>query len=162
MSEEARIRKDRDTLVVAGTGVIAFGVWNVLKAVMVTYNSQDTLLEMLGDTENKDLVMIFLWLSLAVVLLAVFGISFYVGVSARKEGIGRKPRKYRVLACLMILPHFFSALTSVTYAFNDTNDDLEMVVSALVDVMGLYVMIDLVIAAFRVKKWMKENPGKIV
>ena len=41
---QVRLRKDRNTLVVVGAGVIAFGVWSVIKAVMYAAVNIETLL----------------------------------------------------------------------------------------------------------------------
>ena len=158
---DAKIRKNKDTLVVAGTGVIAFGVWNVLKSVML-FIEYRSVLEQSFEEEIRETGMTGLLILLILILLTVLGLNLYVGLAARVEGMGIKKRRYRVLACLMLTTHLSSALTSLLALFTVSDETLEDLVAIMIDIMGFFVLLDLVIAAFRIKKWMKQNDAETV
>jgi hypothetical protein len=152
----AELRKNKDTLVVTGTGVIAFGAWNVLKTVMLLVSNRE-LFEASFEEEQKELGMTLVWIILGGFMLVAFGFNLYVGLAARSEGMGKKKRKYRVLACLMLITHFMTAVFSVMGIFVEDEIDDEILVSTLIDVLGFFMLLDLVIAAFKVRRRMKEE-----
>ena len=152
---DAKFRKDKDTLVVTGTGAIAFGAWSVLKAVMVTVDASDELLKNV-DPEEHDLILMLAWIILGVILAGTFGLNLYVGLAARAEGMGKKKRKYRVLACLMLAGQLFLAVVSVVDTiFGDADE--EILVATLMDILGIFMLLDLVRAAYAVRHRMKEE-----
>ena len=155
---DAKFRKDKDTLVVTGTGVIAFGAWTVLKGTMILYNSRDTLLQQIeGITpEEQDFYMTLVWIIFGFFMFIILGLNLYVGLAAKAEGKGKKKRRYRILAILMLFFQVFMASLGVVDAFSGELDE-EILVSTLMDILGIFMLWDLVTAAFRVKRRMKEE-----
>lgn len=96
---QVRLRKDRNTLVVVGAGVIAFGVWSVIKAVMYAAVNIETLLV---TRSGERLSPAAFWIALAVIVAIELALRVYVGRSAIAEGRGvKKGALYIVLAILM-------------------------------------------------------------
>ena len=149
--KERKMRRYRNLLTVSGLGVIIFGLWSVLKTILLLFMKEGILSEIPDDT----FVRVMFFLILGGILLVDVLIRLYVGLSARAEGFGKKKGYgYVVIAILMAL----ASLTSLVLIFFDTNEQSlwELIVSVIVEATSLVVTIELLVAAFTVKKLKKE------
>lgn len=149
--KERKMRRYRNLLTVSGLGVIIFGLWSVLKTILLLFMKEGILSEIPDDT----FVRVMFFLILGGILLIDVLIRLYVGLSARAEGFGKKKGYgYVVIAILMAL----ASLTSLVLIFFDTNEQSiwELIVSVIVEATSLVVTIELLVAAFTVKKLKKE------
>ena len=149
--KERKMRRYRNLLTVSGLGVIIFGLWSVLKTILLLFMKEGILSEIPDDT----FVRVMFFLILGGILLVDVLIRLYVGLSARAEGFGKKKGYgYVVIAILMAL----ASLTSLVLIFFDSNEQSiwELIVSVIVEATSLVVTIELLVAAFTVKKLKKE------
>ena len=149
--KERKMRRYQNLLTVSGLGVIIFGLWSVLKTILLLFMKEGILSEIPDDT----FVRVMFFVILGGILLIDVLIRLYVGLSARAEGFGKKKGYgYVVIAILMAL----ASLTSLVLIFFDTNEQSlwELIVSVIVEATSLVVTIELLVAAFTVKKLKKE------
>ena len=149
--KERKMRRYQNLLTVSGLGVIIFGLWSVLKTILLLFMKEGILSEIPDDT----FVRVMFFLILGGILLFDVLIRLYVGLSARAEGFGKKKGYgYVVIAILMAL----ASLTSLVLIFFDSNEQSiwELIVSVIVEATSLVVTIELLVAAFTVKKLKKE------
>lgn len=149
--KERKMRRYQNLLTVSGLGVIIFGLWSVLKTILLLFMKEGILSEIPDDT----FVRVMFFVILGGILLVDVLIRLYVGLSARAEGFGKKKGYgYVVIAILMAL----ASLTSLVLIFFDTNEQSlwELIVSVIVEATSLVVTIELLVAAFTVKKLKKE------
>ena len=149
--KERKMRRYQNLLTVSGLGVIIFGLWSVLKSILLLFMKEGILSEIPDDT----FVRVMFFLILGGILLVDVLIRLYVGLSARAEGFGKKKGyAYVIIAILMAL----ASLTSLVLIFFDTNEQSlwELIVSVIVEATSLVVTIELLVAAFTVKKLKKE------
>lgn len=149
--KERKTRRYQNLLTVSGLGVIIFGLWSVLKSILLLFMKEGILSEIPDDT----FVRVMFFLILGGILLIDVLIRLYVGLSARAEGFGKKKGYgYVVIAILMAL----ASLTSLVLIFFDSNEQSlwELIVSVIVEATSLVVTIELLVAAFTVKKLKKE------
>lgn len=156
--KEVKLRRYENLLTLSGLGVIAFGAWSVLKALLFMLYRGEVFEPMLADIADNRLAKLLVFVIVAVVLLFVFAVRLYVGLSARAEGHGRKKGVvYVVIAILMAL---FSVLSLLSIFFDSEarlkNSMLEIIVSFVVETTSLIVIVELLVAAFTVKKLRKE------
>ena len=106
---ETELRRRRSELLTLGFGIIAFGVWSVLKTYLYTW--VDPLIENVDVEEQyKTAATILGYVMITIVLAMDLGLRLYVGMSARAEGLGKKKgRAYIVVAALMLLVTIFFA-----------------------------------------------------
>ena len=101
--------------------------------------------------------MQLLCIIVAAVLVIDISLRLYVGLSARAEGFGRKHgRVYLVVAALMIVCFAALIVLSITFFSLDNYDSvLDAVINFAVDLTSLITLIELFVAAIRVKKLTK-------
>lgn len=98
---ERELRRNQNLLYCVGTGVIMFGLWSVIKGIMTLFLQKDELIVMLETVKASltpdqadyfvstfTLVCIIIGIIIGVLLL----MHICVGLSARKEGMGRRKR----------------------------------------------------------------------
>lgn len=149
--KERKMRRYQNLLTVSGLGVIIFGLWSVLKSILLLFMKEGILSEIPDDT----FVRVMFFVILGGILLVDVLIRLYVGLSARAEGFGKKKGyAYVFIAILMAL----ASVASLVLIFFDTNDQSigELIVSVIVEATSLVVTIELLVAAFTVKKLKKE------
>lgn len=146
---QVQLRKNQNTLVVIGLGVIAFGIWSVIKSVLLNVFSGQPLE---GISEEETAVKVIFWILLVGSLAIDLRLRFYVGLSAINEGRGRKKRKaYIVWAFFMA---FMSALAVVaglaTIRYSEAIGT--MIVMIVVETTSCVLLVEMALAALKVKK----------
>lgn len=149
--KEIKMRRYQNLLTVSGLGVIIFGLWTVLKTILLLFMQED----MLDDLPDGLFFRVLFFVIIAMILLIDFSLRLFVGLSARSEGFGKKMGYgYIVVAILMAL----ASLASLVMIFFDAEyrSLLELIVSFIVEGTSMIVTIELLVAAFTVKKLKKE------
>ena len=148
---QIRLRKNQNTLVAVGWGVIVFGIWSVIKGVLVTAFNTETLAEV---SEQGTPAVLMFWAILAVFLAIDLWLRLYVGLSAINEGKGKKKRwGYIILALFMAL--FGFALLVVTVVLIGRNEEESMmraIVSIVVDLTSGITFVEMAVSAIKVKR----------
>ena len=111
-SQQARLRRLQDTLIIAGDAVIAFGAWGLLKAaIFLILADSETRSELFGSVNET--MMIYVIIVLGVMVCIDLSVRLFIGLSARSEGRGNKKHPfYLVVASLAALVNAFSAITT--------------------------------------------------
>jgi len=157
---ERKLRHLENNLVVAGTGLLAFSVWSIIRTLLflLTYRQELTnYIEQLVEEEGTEvppaLVIIVVIILFALVVLPYI----IIGRSARTEGMGKKRKKfYIVLAIIMLIPQILIVITSISSVFGaEEGSLLEAIITAMIDVTTFCVLLETVITAIRVKKYRK-------
>ncbi len=144
-----------------GGGVIAFGVWSVVK--MIMYFAVDPLKYFRFDDIPQEIwlyVMVFVYGVIVLLAGLDVGLRIYIGLSARAEARGKKKsRVYIIVAALMAAGNLLLFLgTLVTLAFDPetaTDNILDTLVSAIVDITAQITLIELVFTARNVQRLRK-------
>ena len=150
---QIQLRKNQNTLIVVGLGVIAFGVWSVIKSVLLTTLTGDTLANI---TEQGTAVTVAFWIMLGIVLAIDLRLRLYVGLAAINEGRGRKKRKaYIVWAFLMA---FMGALAVVIGLATIGSSEAigTTVVTVIVETTSCVLLVEMALAALKVKKLCRQ------
>ena len=149
--KERKLRRYQNLLTVSGLGVIIFGLWSVLKTILLFFLKEGAF----GELPDETVYRVILLAIIGGILLVDMMVRLYVGLSARAEGFGKKKGYgYIVVGILMAL----LSLASLVMIFFDASEKsiTEMIVSFIVEATSLVVTIELLIAAFTVKKLKKE------
>lgn len=107
----AKIRKHQTTLICSGLAVIAFGIWSIVRALLVFWFNMTRVRSVVSEqmpAEGLDLSPETI-ITISVIVVFVFLIldlffRFYVGLSALSEGRGKYKRStYIVLSVLFLV-----------------------------------------------------------
>ena len=150
---ERLLRKNQNTLVIVGKGVIAFGVWTVVKAVLSAM-LMDDIEKAIQRTETGETVPVLaVYAVFAVILLLLLWLRVSIGRAAIAEGRGRKSRWfYLVLAGLMALVDLAALIGSFVWVKDSYKTVTDLVVTVVVELTSIVTTAELVLSAIRVKR----------
>lgn len=156
---EKELRRQQSTLRSLGSGVIAFGLWEAIKPLLIIILAPDE--EIKASMANLTVPqMLFVVLIVAVILLLAMSFRFWMGLSARAEGLGkRRGPLYMVVAFIAfgVQTILFVMALWVLPTRNFTEEPLLSALASLV-VEGTSVCItgELAFAARKVKRLKKQ------
>lgn len=156
---EKKLRRMESNLVISGTGLITFMVWEFIRVLMIVYSYKDEVMELLRQDENydwEDMSLPVMLLLFGLILIVIALPYLYVAKCARDEGRRKKSRRvYIVIAIILLIPQAISAIYSVVDVFM-SDDIFVSAVTATIDITVLAVLAETVTTAIRVKKYRKE------
>ena len=161
------------TMVIVGTGIIVFGAWAALKMIsMVLLRTNETVRDtrrMLfygQDGISDKEVLIWIIFITAVYVLIELGVRVYVGSHAIAEGRGHgSGRLYLVFTMMLIFAGSLAVLLDAYVVLVNlvgggvSEGELtrrDAGTSLVIDLTSLVMTIEMMVAAFRVKKHKKE------
>lgn len=149
-SQQVRIRRLQDTLIIAGDAVIAFSAWGLVKAALfLMFADSDRVSRLLSSVDESLLVYVFAFVGILVLIDSAARV--FVGISARAEGRGKKKGVfYLVVAVLAAIGNAFSAVATALgpgYALST----LDMMVTIAVEVTALAALMLVVYSAVRLR-----------
>ena len=162
-STAAEIRQRRINMTTLGMGVIAFGVWSILKVYL--YILVDAMpLDLTGiPPELAGAIKTFTYVFITFFLLIDLALRLYLGLSARAEGMGkRKGRAYIVLCALLLVGNIIAWVMSLFGAAHvrmENQSALDFYVSLLVDFSSTAMLAELLYNAVRLRKLEKAKEG---
>lgn len=164
-SVETKIRKYQSILICSGIGVILFGVWSIVRLVLMVYMDEAHLLNLIGasdmmtirndiDVETiKKVAISFSFAFLTFDLIA----RIYIGMSAIKEGRGQYKKRitYIVIAVICALISVSADVNEVV-AFFRGKEEFESFLSAAIDISIHVASIEIIVAAIKVRALNKK------
>lgn len=180
MHLDAKIRKQESMLSCSGMGVIIFGIWNIIRALLMEYLDPSGFLnissiveevnenianEALASGEIVDIseaipmvtegllfsfVMLFLLLDLI--------IRLYIGMSARMEGRGRLKKRptYIVISGLYLLLEVYRNISAACKVITGVVSIDDMFFS-IADLTTCIAMVLMLISAIKLRKLLKQK-----
>lgn len=176
--EQRRIRKSGSTLVIVGTGIMIFGVWAALKSFsLLLLRERQTIQELRGYAPedapyiNDKVLLTATIVGVTVYVLIELAVRAFVGFSAIAEGRGKKSGSmYIVFTFILILLTLSSVITEVYVliigaaggfkeALNgvEHTTELDVLTSLVIDLTSMVLMVQMVVSAFRLKKYKKQQ-----
>ncbi|MBO4902047.1 MAG: hypothetical protein J5518_04580 [Lachnospiraceae bacterium] len=157
--EEVGLRRYRSRLSLDGIGYITFGIWSVVKIIASLFLSTEFYTKMIGymqtEDEPEELVKLVFGVFIAIVCIMTLLVHFKIGVAAIRYSNGtRKTRGFLFLVLIMIVLTAHGLSTYFTQHDYDIKflDDTA-VASAIADLTGIFILIDMVISASRIKRF---------
>ncbi len=160
---ERELRRNQNLLYCVGTGVIMFGLWSVIKGIMTIFLQKDELIVMLETVKASltpdqadyfvstfTLVCIIIGIIIGVLLL----MHICVGLSARKEGMGRRKKDrvgYLVVAFILLVLSVALVVPEIPALFKGVDDLLDEIVTVIVDVTSIVVILELIVTGIKVR-----------
>lgn len=150
---EVQLRRNQNTLVIVGKGVIAFGVWSVVKAVLHTLLNSSTYLDFQKYPEVSRWAMLIIFTTILLLLLSLtLLLRFRIGRSAIAEGQGKKVKPYLGLAGFLTAVNMISFGMQVWSLFHSPASASTTLAAMLVDLTSVVTLVELLAAAVQVRK----------
>ena len=171
--KERKLRQYEHILAISGVGVVAFGLWSVVKAVLyfILFPNEEVeeqiLSEGFSSMEDAGLSDQHALIIIIIIVLVLMNLDFllrlYVGKSAVADGRGTRKKRfvYVVWAMLIAAGLIFNMVSrwimigkgEASIWSNLTDADS---VSMIIDATSLLAVIELIVAAFMVRKLRRE------
>lgn len=153
----ATVRRLENNMVTLGAGVIAFGIWSVLKVAFeffwggTAYIDKDIPEDMRGYIP---IILIVFW-GLTAFELAI---RIYVGASSRADGKGkRKGKAYLVWTIVLMIDLFLTALSDFYIYALTLNSITTAIITLLIDGTSFFITLELFVSAVRVRKLRQQE-----
>ena len=154
--ESVKYRRNCNTLVVFGTGVILYGFWSIIKLAMCLIF--DVEIFNAEDMEEFGPIGISIVLVIVVIIMAVdVIIRLHAGLRARYEGEGKKVRKTYLFWCIwLILESSISIIIIIPDVINMEGDFIDTYLSVFMELTSLAMTIEVFLAGISVRKYRKK------
>ena len=151
---EIKTRRLENNLITLGTGIIAFSIWSLLKYAMAFF-FDPSYTEGLNGIAKTVFIILIVTISLTDVLF-----HFYIGVSARRDGRGKKKTPlYLVLTAVVILV-YAAGIGFEIYQLFVTEKYFTMAVTLLVDVTATIIFIEMFAYAVQLRRIRRQKTQK--
>ena len=171
--EETKLRKYEHALVISGVGVIAFGIWSIIKATIYFIlipmeqlsksNMSDDLvvLQSLGMTDRG--IGYLIAVIILFVLVVDFALRLYIGRSAVYDGSRLKRKRFTyVILAMFVAASLTINLINRCVELGSQQETLwgnvmaSANVSVVVDMTSLLALIEVIVAAIMVRRLRRE------
>ena len=159
---EVELRRNQDTLVIIGSGVIVFGIWSIIRTFLTQLFGADPILEI--DADSGSFERVIGYIGAGIVLAVELGIRLYIGLSARAEGMGKpRGRGYLMLSWLLLIGDLLLILLGIlSYVEKALGEGINAqdVISVLIEITNAVILAQLITASRRVKRIVKHLAGE--
>lgn len=159
MSMQSQLRRNQDTLVVVGTGIIAFGVWNILESVLLFVLVSSHLEVSMPPGYTLDQYSQMLVYSVVPMTAVGLVMNLFVGLSARAEGLGRRRGKglaYVFIAVVMALFGVVVVTLLGLAVFLTEVPVMDCLIPIVMECTSIVVLVELVAASIRTKRFERQ------
>ena len=149
---EVKTRRLENNVITLGTGIIAFSIWALLKYAMTFFSDLSYADEMSAGAR----VIFFA----SVISLTDVLFHFYIGVSARSEGKGKKKTPlYLVLTAFIIMVYLVAIVFEIYFLLQEKNL-FSIFVTTLVDVTSTVIFIEMFVYAVQLRRIRRQKRQK--
>ena len=160
---DIELRRRRINLSTLGTGVVAFGVWNVLKTMLYIFASPVSFVYVDDAAAYGAVVSLIFYVLLGLLLALDLSLRLYIGLSARAEGRGRRKGSGYIIAAAalfaMTAAYYVAAWVTHSNTRLENQAALDYYVSMFVDITAMIMLGDLLYTAIRARKLEKQMGG---
>ncbi len=156
---EAKIRRLENNLVTIGTGVVILSLWTLFKTILYVIVYWGKIKDLTSTLQPMETALVFGMVFAAV--LIEFVLHSFIGLSARKEGEGKKIRPiYLIITEIILLLYAALILIELLPLFRAEYFSLISVVSIVIDVTSFAFLIDMISSSVRLRKLKKQKAEK--
>ena len=149
MTKTEKIRRDQHTLVILGNGVMLFGVWSFVKAILVLWLNPSVYMQRADPSAEKITIVIAVVIVLVVDLL----LRFFVGRSARNAGLGKKTHIVYIGAAVILMILYLISTGGMLYQVVTLQDNwFERIINLIIDITSFVILLELIVASVKVKR----------
>lgn len=150
----AKIRRLENNLMTLGTGVIAFGAWQLAKTMLSVFLFEREVLGVIETTDRTQFI-ITLWTYVILDFLS----RCFIGFSARSESRGkRKLPVYLVLTALLITITVLGIVAETIVGFSAPDQHAGFITTVIIDLTSLVFLAELFGSSVMLRRLRKKPP----
>lgn len=153
----AQIRRYKRNLEISGKAMILFGLWSVIKFILIIFMSSEAMEDLLGDVlELTDGALMLLWAAMSFIMTLVIAFNYYLGMSAVRYARGEKKSRFFLVITTLDLVGTVCSLPLYFMAPEGSGNLDTGIASFILDVTTSLILFDILYCIFRVKKLEKK------
>lgn len=158
--ESIKYRRNQNTLVVLGTGVILFGFWGIVKIIaQILLGFQLFEPGTLDDLDAGGIVFVIFFVAL--VLSTDVILRLYAGLRARREGHGKKTGVGHLIVLVLLIAGSVASVVIIIFNIMSASGDLADNIAALfVELSSLVISLEVFMASVSVRHYRKKNAAE--
>ena len=164
MTEQAEKRHLQDTLSIAGTAFIAFGVWSIAKiGLFFALSNERAVRELLGmdiasrGDVNTTTLTIIVYVTLGIIAIIDLSVRAFVGLSARSEARGKKKSPlYLVVALIVAIANAFSLVT-LAMSSASTLSIFDAIIPVIIEGTAIVSLVLVIYCSIRLRRMSKAT-----
>jgi len=160
-AESVKYRRNQNTLVVLGMGVMMFGFWGIIKLIaQVLLGTQFIDPEELEDLGTGG--TIFVTFFVAAVFSTDVILRLYVGLRARREGLGKKTGVGHLIVSVLLIMGSMITIGILFWGIMNTSGDLdENLIALFLELSSLVVTLEVFMASVSVRRYRKKAAKEV-
>ena len=161
-SLEARIRKQQSILICSGIGVILFGVWSIIRFILMQFMNRNDLFGLfeeyiIEDISPAEFEAIVFGVTIFLLIIDLLLRSYY-GLSAIADGYGKYRGRGIYICVAAILALIFIGFDIVTIVESIRSGlDFDDIINVLIDITVNVATCEIVVAAIRLRLLLKQQ-----
>ena len=158
---ERELRRNQDTLSSVGLGVLAFGVWSVIKGAVVFVIEVPGQIEAVAEKQDVPATIAFAGVLLALILAIILALRVYIWRSARAESRGSRQKRGFLFAVGLLAAMSLSSLIAIILQMVlpgrfETDGSRNQFTAAFIEMTSLVTLVEMITASIRVKRITRE------
>ena len=160
---EIKLRKSEDSLRIVGLCVIAFGIWSIIKFVLISDSGLDftSIIADINDPMgDESFIKLLVYSIMAFFLGLEILFRLYIARSAIAEGNGTKERFfYIMMAFLIALVNLALMIAGIVLWHTPENKNQSLssfILACVTELTSICIMLEMGISAIRVKKLRRQ------
>jgi hypothetical protein len=154
--DSIKYRRNLNTLVVLGTGVIIFGFWGIIKIIAQSFLG----LQIIDPADLEELgpvgVVITMILTAAILSLDVI-LRLYVGLRARREAGGKKYGVGHLIVCGWLIIGSVLSIVAVFWAMTEAiGDFFDNLTAIFLELSSLVTTVEVFAATISVRRYRRK------
>ena len=148
---EAKLRKAESILAISGMAVVAFGVWDVVSAVVSIFLIQNSVVQ--ATLEGSDRwVVVFTKIFIIIIVLISLGLRTFIGLTARSFGRGKdKGIGFLIVTAILMAINIIVVVLTVMPLTGTDSTFYTKLSDTIVNLTSLFALLCLFIAGIRVR-----------
>lgn len=142
--DSVKLRRNKSNLVALGTGIMAFGIWSIIKTLMefVLGSALEDISKEMADISGVGRIFVIVFAA-SIVLIDLL-VRFHVGINAIRAGRDKKSHRYMGSVILLMAVSLASLIYMIIQAFGPTGISMNDEASIFVELTSLIILIEMV------------------
>ncbi len=155
------LRRYQSQLSISAIGVMIIGVWTIIKGLLYTFLGQESMNYVFEGMEYAEIIRIITYIIIIILAGTDCVLRMIIGRAARAEAFEMPYRQgYLKLAIVLCTLNVLGIMLTIWSLLSDefrVNTFFDNLASMIVDITSVYIYLQLIISAFKLRKLRKAK-----